>query len=152
MDNTKKYIFVIYLFTILYIINQKTFHNKINNMSYIIDTFNINLDDNNKSVINNITSIIKGNNIQLTNVSIKGDVNINGKLIVKNGSNFSGGRHYFQDIENAGRLRVGAAWGMPGIYSEDNKDIMIGSATGNIKTGNLYVVGNLFHHNVQITN
>ena len=40
-----------------------------------------------------------GKNIQLSNINIKGDVNINGKLTVNNGSNFSGGRHYFQNME-----------------------------------------------------
>jgi hypothetical protein len=42
-----------------------------------------------------------------------------GHLTVKNGSNFSGGRHYFKDEENVGRLRVGAAYGVPGIWGED---------------------------------
>jgi hypothetical protein len=42
-----------------------------------------------------------------------------GHLTVKNGSNFTGGRHWFKDEENAGRLRVGAAYGVPGIWGED---------------------------------
>ena len=31
---------------------------------------------------------------------------------------FNGKRNYFKDEENKGWLRVGAAWGVPGIYSE----------------------------------
>lgn len=152
MDNIKIYIFIIYILTILYIIKHKYCSKKINNLSYILDKFDIVLNDNDKNVINNITSLLMGKNIQLSNINIKGDVNINGKLTVNNGSNFSGGRHYFQNMEKAGKLRVGAAWNIPGIYAEDNKDIILSSTSGNIKTGNLYIVGKLFNHNVEIQN
>ena len=40
--------------------------------------------------------------------------------------NVTGGRTYFKDAENKGRVRVGAAWGIPGLYSEDGQDIVIG--------------------------
>ena len=76
-----------------------------------------------------------------------------GKLTVTAGSTFSGGRNYFEDQEAAGKLRVGAAWGVPGIYAEDGKNIVVGSAgtvqlgkTGKFATvdsaGNVSVAGN----------
>ena len=59
-----------------------------------------------------------------------------GTLNVKNGSRFTGDRHWFQDAEGKGRLRVGAAWGYPGIYSEDGgNDLVLGSATGTVRLG-----------------
>lgn len=54
-----------------------------------------------------------------------------GQLMVKNGSRFSGDRHYFTDAEGKGAIRVGAAWGIPGIYSEQG-DIVLGSQSGNV--------------------
>lgn len=144
-------ILLLYILTLLYI-TKKNNCRKNNNMMFMLDKFDVVLNDNDKNTINNISSLITGKNIQLSNMNIKGDVVINGKLIVNNGSNFNGGRHYFQNAEKAGKLRVGAAWNIPGIYAEDNKDIILSSATGNIKTGNLYVVGKMFNHNVEIQN
>jgi hypothetical protein len=46
-------------------------------------------------------------------------------LHVTNGSRFSGDRHWFTDLEAKGRLRVGAADGIPGICSEDKQDIIV---------------------------
>lgn len=69
-----------------------------------------------------------------TMVAIKsgtGNVSIKGHLAVNNGSRFVGDRHFFTDAENKGALRVGAAWGVPGIYSETG-DVVVGSQTGNI--------------------
>jgi len=43
----------------------------------------------------------------------------------------SGGRNMFSDTENAGNLRVGAAWGTPGIYSEKG-DVVVGSLSNNV--------------------
>jgi len=51
-------------------------------------------------------------------------------LHVTNGSRFSGGRHYFADSEGTNRVRIGTAWTIPGIYSEDNQDIVVGCAAG----------------------
>lgn len=51
-------------------------------------------------------------------------------LHVTNGSRFTGGRHYFSDSEGTNRVRVGTAWGVPGLYSEDGQDIVIGCASG----------------------
>ena len=50
----------------------------------------------------------------------------NKAINVPQGISATGGRSYFKDAENRGRLRVGAAWGIPGLYSEDNQDIVIG--------------------------
>ena len=50
----------------------------------------------------------------------------NGNIKVPGGAQVTGGRSHFKDAENKGRLRVGAAWGIPGLYSEDNQDIVIG--------------------------
>jgi hypothetical protein len=43
----------------------------------------------------------------------------------------SGGRNMFSDTEKAGNLRVGAAWGTPGIYSEKG-DVVVGSQNNNV--------------------
>lgn len=44
---------------------------------------------------------------------------------------FNGKRNFFTDEENKGKLRVGAAWGVPGIYSEQGS-VVVGSQNGNI--------------------
>jgi cytoskeletal protein CcmA (bactofilin family) len=46
-------------------------------------------------------------------------------------ANFAGKRNNFSDEENAGKLRVGAAWGVPGIFSEQGP-VVVGSQNGNI--------------------
>ena len=43
----------------------------------------------------------------------------------------SGGRNMFSDTEKAGNLRVGGAWGTPGIYSEKG-DVVVGSLSNNV--------------------
>ena len=58
-----------------------------------------------------------------------------GKLTVTAGSEFSGGRHHFQDEENSGPLRVGSAWNMPGIAAENNRPVVVGS-TNAVHLGN----------------
>ena len=67
--------------------------------------------------------VVKGRNIlaelDKLNSRWNGDNLTVGHLTVKSGSNFNGGRHWFKDEENAGRLRVGAAYGIPGIWGED---------------------------------
>ena len=50
----------------------------------------------------------------------------NKAINVPRGISATGGRSHFKDAENKGRLRVGAAWGIPGLYSEDNQDIVVG--------------------------
>ena len=44
---------------------------------------------------------------------------------------FNGKRNFFTDEENAGNLRVGAAWNVPGIYSEKGP-VVVGAQNGNI--------------------
>jgi len=85
----------------------------------------------------NVTNLNLSNSLKVTvdgkdvfSVDKDGNVNISGKLTVNNGSEFKGGRHYFSDMENAGRLRIGAAWGIPGLYSEDGKQLVLGSSAG----------------------
>src|SRR5215469_11093501 len=51
------------------------------------------------------------------------------------------GRNMFTDNEKAGLLRVGAAFGIPGIYSEKG-DVVVGSQSGNIQLrGNVTATG-----------
>jgi hypothetical protein len=61
-----------------------------------------------------------------------GNTRVKGHFQAHNGSDFRGGRHFFQDQENAGRLRVGGVWGKPGIYAEDGKNSCIGASGGNM--------------------
>jgi hypothetical protein len=56
----------------------------------------------------------------------KGNIRATGNIQANNGLSVTGGRTHIKDAENKGRLRVGAAWGIPGLYSEDNQDIVIG--------------------------
>ena len=78
------------------------------------------------------------------NVNIGGTETVNGLFTVKNGSRFSGGRHLFNDEEkNDCWLRVGVAWGHPGIYAENNRPLTIGGSDGNVNIPvNLNVSGN----------
>ena len=59
-----------------------------------------------------------------------------GLVTATNGSRFTGDRHWFQDAENKGRLRVGAAWNIPGIYAEDGQHLVLGASSGNTHIGN----------------
>lgn len=136
------YIVICYLLTFLfYIINNR----KCNEFRKM-ELFEINFDNNTeKNNMDAFFQLAKGNNIKLSRLNIDGDVNVIGKLFVNNGSEFNGGRHYFRDVENTGRVRIGAVGGYPGIYTED-KDITLGSSSGNINvlhsidvTGKLYV-------------
>ena len=67
---------------------------------------------------------------------INGDLIVNGRIIANGGGDFSGGRYFFTDEEKCGRLRVGCAWGKPGIYAEDGKELVIGSSAGTISLNN----------------
>jgi hypothetical protein len=67
-------------------------------------------------------------------LTISGTLTGNGLFSANNGSRFVGGRHYFKDEENKGSLRVGAAWGIPGIYSEQG-DCVIGAQSGTVIVG-----------------
>jgi len=66
----------------------------------------------------------------ITSGAITSDtITAKGLVNATNGSRFTGGRHYFQDEENKGRLRVGAAWGKPGIITEDGQDLVLGASS-----------------------
>ncbi len=65
-------------------------------------------------------------NVDKMKINSAGNVEMAGHITGKKGMNMSGGRSHFKDTENKGRVRVGAAWGIPGLYSEDNQDIIIG--------------------------
>ena len=56
----------------------------------------------------------------------QGNIRATGNIQANRGLSVTGGRTHIKDAENKGRLRVGAAWGIPGLYSEDNQDIVIG--------------------------
>ena len=67
------------------------------------------------------------------------------KLNVRGGALFTG-NYLYASAENAGRLRVGAAWGMPGLYSGEDgaKALMLGAPPGQKvylgqSTGDAYV-------------
>lgn len=49
------------------------------------------------------------------------------------------GRNYFRDAENAGNLRVGAAWGMPGIYAETGVGVLGGAGGTSLQNNALFV-------------
>jgi hypothetical protein len=65
-------------------------------------------------------------------VWIRGGLSIGQHLNLRNGGDITG--YMFVKAENQ-KLRVGAAWGMPGIYSGDNakgnKDLILGAPAGN---------------------
>lgn len=61
------------------------------------------------------------------------EIGDNGPQINDKGATIQGfaGRNFFQDAEKAGALRVGAAWGVPGIYSQKG-DVVVGSESKKI--------------------
>jgi len=68
-------------------------------------------------------------------INKNGNIDTTGGLNVKPAKG-SGTYNYFQDTEGAGRLRVGAAWGKPAIYSADaNTELSIGSNKGIVNIG-----------------
>jgi len=100
--------------------------------------------------IQNIASVYNSQNMTVDNLIVKNALSVGGAttlntLSVNGGGEFNGGRYYFNDQEKCGRLRVGCAWGRPGIYAEDNKQLSIGSSNGetlisnstNVEGGNL---------------
>jgi hypothetical protein len=65
------------------------------------------------------------------NVGI-GTIDPAGYKLSVNGSALFTGNYLYVNSENAGRLRVGAAWGMPGLYSGDDgkNPLILGVPTG----------------------
>lgn len=113
----------------------QTISSIINNQMLTVTNLKVtgNLDVTGKTTLNDTTA----NNATINNATINTDLRIarnsqidgtlttNGKFTAKNGSSFSGGRHYFTDEENCGRLRVGGVYGKPGIYAEDGKPAQV---------------------------
>ncbi|MCK6571487.1 collagen-like protein [Myxococcota bacterium] len=67
------------------------------------------------------------------------------------------GRNYFNDTEVNGRVRVGGAWGIPGIYSEDGgQHLVLGASSGQVWVGpdgagqHLRINGNLYARGTQV--
>lgn len=136
-----KYILIIcYLLLFLYMVEQYKLNKK-------IESFNINFNNENiRPRIDFLLSVAKGDNINCKLLNITNNLNVNGHLTVKKGSSFNGDRHFFKDEKNVGKLRVGAAWNIPGIYSEDNKDLSIYASSNQFTNvhinNNLYVTSN----------
>lgn len=81
------------------------------------------------------------NNTEEVQLSVYGNTEVRGTLIMTGGKvnkytlfeadgGGTGATILYSKAEGAGRLRVGAAWNIPGIYSEDNQDIVVGMAKG----------------------
>jgi len=96
-------------------------------------------------IITKGNATIGGNQTITGNLSVKGavvidgDLTVTGHLIVKKGSDFSGGRHHFTDEEantSGGSLRVGTVYGKPGIWHESGGDdfVQIGPFTAGTQT------------------
>ncbi|MBI3442812.1 MAG: hypothetical protein HY007_03530 [Candidatus Sungbacteria bacterium] len=49
------------------------------------------------------------------------------------------GRNYFRDEEGAGNLRVGATWGMPGVYAESGVGVLGGANGASLQNNALFV-------------
>lgn len=49
------------------------------------------------------------------------------------------GRNYFRDSEGAGNLRVGALWGMPGVYAESGVGAVGGAGGTSLQNNSLFV-------------
>ena len=130
-------IFIYLVFIIYYIIKQRKICDKIDKFTDFIEHFDPINKDIDLHSLNNFLSVVNNDGIiSLFGVDVSGNAVIDGHLSVNNGSEFNGGRHYFQDEENAGRLRIGEVNGTPGIYAEDGKSLVIGSGSGNIKANN----------------
>lgn len=52
------------------------------------------------------------------------------------------GRNYFRDTEGAGNLRVGAAWGMPGVYAESGVGVLGGASGASLQNNTLFATTN----------
>ena len=82
-------------------------------------------------------------------LTVPGAMTTKGLFSSTAGSRFTGNRNWFQDEEGKGRVRVGAAWGIPGIYAEDGTDLVLGAGSTNTHIGppgngqHLTVNGNL---------
>lgn len=126
---------ICYIFFIFYLlVEQRKKINKIDYFKNNIEKFNF--DDNiDTQTINNLLSIMNSNFLYISGLNVDNLV-INGKLIVNNGSDFNGGLHFFSDESNVGTVAIGNVLGNPGISSTGDKQLAIGSGTGNVYVHN----------------
>lgn len=70
---------------------------------------------------------------------VVGDMQAN-DLYTNDGIQIQGlsGRNYFRDVEARGNLRVGAAWGMPGIYAESGVGVVGGAGGTSLQNNALF--------------
>lgn len=96
--------------------------------------------------MNSSTQMLFNASSNLFTGSVTGNTVVGAVYIGANGTDIygTGGRNYFKDSEKSSGagLRVGAAWGYYGIYSDDG-DVVVGSNTGVVRFGNggAYVSG-----------
>lgn len=89
---------------------------------------------NNKLDLSGVELKVKSLEVK-NDLTVQNDCTINKKITVKGGGEFTytgnptTAQYHFEDAEKAGRLRVGAAWGVVGIFSEDG-DLMVASKGG----------------------
>jgi hypothetical protein len=79
-------------------------------------------------------------NFKVKSLEVKNNCTIDRKITVKGGGDFNAdgdasARYYFEDEEKKGKLRVGAVWGIPGIYAEQGK-VIIGSKLNEVHFNN----------------
>lgn len=147
---TAMIIIIMIIFLVLYFNNFASQENLTNqtvssneglqNLSSVYNTGNATL--NNLKLTGSLTignlTIDSNGNITTTGTLTGGNTTVNGHIVVTNGGDFSGGRYHFNDVENCGALRVGCAWGKPGIYTDPtncstcSNDIVIGSNSSNV--------------------
>ena len=71
------------------------------------------------------TGEVTGGNATFANLVSNGTVKSTGLLTVTGGSSFSGSSHLFTDGGSANKLRVGSAYGVPGISADSGEQIQI---------------------------
>jgi hypothetical protein len=91
------------------------------------------------TALQNVASIYNNKKLIVDELEVRGNLTTKGMLQVEGGSRFNGGRHFFKDSEKSdgAGLRIGAAWGQYGIYSE-NGPLVLGSQAGSVEVrGNI---------------
>ena len=115
-----------------------TIYNKTKKINEKIEKLKIIYSDDLQKNMEFILSIVRDGKVKCKSFNIMSNLNVN-NLTVKNGSEFNGDRHFFQ---NAIRLRIGSYMGIPGIYAEDGRDLTLGSDS-TIINGKVKILNNL---------